>query len=193
MGIEFRLLGNVEALAEGRPIPIGYPQLQAMLAVLLVEAGVAVSVDQLVDRVWGTRPLPRRPRSAVQHAVTMLRKALAFDPGVAITWSAAGYRLSVDPAAVDLHRFRALVDVARGWADDRRAAATFDRALGLWRGEPFGGLDTPWFASTRASLLQQRLTVRLDGVRHHRGDLRDRRCGRRRQDLAGAALGAPAP
>jgi DNA-binding SARP family transcriptional activator/tetratricopeptide (TPR) repeat protein len=162
MAAEFRLLGNIEVLAGDRPIPIGYAQLQGVLAALLVDANVAVSVDHLVDRVWGTRRLPRRPRSAVQHAVSLLRRVLAAVPEVAVESSAAGYRLTVDPAAVDLHRFHGLVDQARGTEDDEHAVKVFERALGLWRGEPFGGLDTPWFASMRATLLQQRLTVRLD-------------------------------
>jgi hypothetical protein len=39
----------------------------------------------------------------------------------------------------------------------------FERALALWRGEPFAGIDTPWFAAERDSLRRQRITAELDG------------------------------
>ncbi|WP_433271336.1 BTAD domain-containing putative transcriptional regulator [Actinosynnema sp. CS-041913] len=162
MATEFRLLGNIEAHLDGNPVNIGYAQLRTVLAVLLVEADRAVSVDQLVDRVWGTRRPPRRPRSAVQHSITMLRGALAALPEVAITWQSGGYRLATAPDTVDLHRFRSLVAQARATGDDTAAVALFEQALALWRGEPFAGLDTPWFTALRATVLQEHHTARLD-------------------------------
>jgi DNA-binding SARP family transcriptional activator len=92
---------------DDRPISIGYRQLQIVLAVLLVEVNHSVSFEALVDRVWGDRPLPRRPRAAVQHSMTMLGAALAGVDEVAISWRSTSYRLSVAAEAVDVHRFRA--------------------------------------------------------------------------------------
>ncbi len=74
---------------------------------------------------------------------------------------ARGYRLSVDPLAVDLHRFRHLVRQARS-ADAPTAATLYDQALELWRGEPLAGIDTPWFAGVRSSLQAERLAAELD-------------------------------
>ncbi|MFJ8959700.1 AfsR/SARP family transcriptional regulator [Lentzea sp. NPDC102401] len=163
MTVRFRLLGDVEARVHGSPIAIGYAQLRAVLAVLLVEANQVVSVDQLVDRVWSDRPLPRKPRAAVQHSVTMLRGALT-PAGVTITRRSTGYQLSVDPESVDLHRFRRLVEDGRAAGDDGRAAALLEEALKLWAGEPFAGLDTAWLDSLRATLIQHRHAVRLELV-----------------------------
>lgn len=77
MTVGFRLLGDIEAWAGGQPVKIGHAQLQSTLAVLLVEANRTVSVDQIVDRVWGERRLPRDPRGAVQRNVHFIRTALA--------------------------------------------------------------------------------------------------------------------
>lgn len=160
MAVEFRLLGDVEAVVDGTPVDVGYAQLRCALAVLLVGANRAVSVDQLVDRVWGTRTLPRRPRAAVQHCVTLLRRALCGAPDVAIAWGPGGYRLATDPESVDVHRFAALLQQARSGAGDD--PVLYEKALELWRGEPFAGLDTPYLGSVRAALVRQHHAARLD-------------------------------
>ncbi len=162
MAVEFRLLGDVETHIDGAAVDIGYAQLRSVLAILLVEANRTVPVDHLVDRIWRDRKLPHRPRAALQHSVTVLRTALAAAPDVTIAWRAPGYRLLADPDAIDLHRFRAFVGRAGAASDDDSAATALERALRLWRGEPFGGLDTGWLTSLRAGLIQQRLAARLD-------------------------------
>ncbi|HET9140334.1 AfsR/SARP family transcriptional regulator, partial [Actinophytocola sp.] len=161
MAVEFRLLGDVEAVIDGARVPVGYAQLRCVLAALLVEANRTVPVDQLVDRVWGDRRMPHRPRNALQHGVTLLRNALAGSPDVTITWRSPGYRLTADPATIDLHRFRDLLRQARSAPDDR-AAALLAQALNQWRGEPFGGLDFGWLRSLREALHRQHLGARLD-------------------------------
>ncbi|HEY4460315.1 MAG TPA: BTAD domain-containing putative transcriptional regulator [Pseudonocardiaceae bacterium] len=146
MTVEFRLLGPIEAKLDGTAVAIG-PRQQAILALLLIEPHRLVTVDQILDRVWvGKRPA--RPANAVQTQLTLLRRAL---PGVDIAWQTGGYRIAVDEQTVDLHRFRALVESARGTTDAQRWTA----AIALWRGEPFAGINLPWFTSTRAKLLAE--------------------------------------
>lgn len=163
MTVRFRLLGDVEAHVHDRPIAIGYAQLRAVLAVLLVEANQVVSVDQLVDRVWSERRLPRKPRAAVQHSITMLRNALA-PAEVTIARRSTGYQLTVEPETVDLHQFRRLVQDGRAADDDSKTAALLEEALTLWGGEPFAGLTTGWLESLRATLIGHRHAVRLELV-----------------------------
>lgn len=163
MTLGFRLLGDIEAHADGQSITIGYQQVKCVLAVLLVDANRTVPVDQLVDRVWGDRPLPARPRGAVQHIMTLLRNALATAKDVAIVWQRSiGYQLNVDHNTVDLHQFRKLIDQAHAAKGDDRVSGLLQQALGLWRGDPFTGMDTPWFNSVRATLAQQRHAAQLD-------------------------------
>ncbi|HEX4705103.1 MAG TPA: tetratricopeptide repeat protein [Pseudonocardiaceae bacterium] len=167
MATQFRLLGNIEVRVDGQSVPVGYAQLRAVLAVLLVEVNRVVPVEVLVDRVWGTRALPKRPRSGVQHDVTLLRRTLAAIPHTGITWAAPGYRLTADPTTIDLHEFHRLSDEARASDDDERAIALFTEALRHWGGEPFAGTDTPWFDTTRATLTRQ-----YHAARHDLNDLR---------------------
>ena len=152
----FRLLGPVEARVGDRPLDIGPARQRCVLTVLLVDANRSVSVDQLVERVWGESQLPARPSSAVRTYISLLRRALAVTGDATIRWQADGYLISLDERLVDLSAFRALVDRARGAAQDVAAAALFEQALDLWHGEAFGRLDTPWLNSVRATLDMER-------------------------------------
>ncbi|MFD2415839.1 AfsR/SARP family transcriptional regulator [Amycolatopsis pigmentata] len=159
---EFRLLGDIEVRLDGRPIAIGYARLRHVLAVLLLEINRPVPVDEIVGRVWGERRLPRNPRGAVQHSVSVLRQALAVIEDVSISRRPAGYQLDADAGTVDVHRFAALLREARATEEDERAAELFEQALELWRGELCTGLDTRWAESERAALDAQCQAARCD-------------------------------
>ncbi|GGM23419.1 SARP family transcriptional regulator [Micromonospora sonchi] len=161
MVVQFRLLGNVEAQADDNAIDLGHVRQRCVLAVLLVEANKVVHTDQLLDRVWMDRP-PQRAHGTLYSYLSRLRRALSGADDVGIVRQQGGYLLNVDPMAVDLHRFQALVARARLTADDDEALRQFDEALGLWRGEPFAGLDTPWFNTSRTALHQARLAAERD-------------------------------
>ncbi|MFC0430878.1 BTAD domain-containing putative transcriptional regulator [Kutzneria buriramensis] len=160
MAEEFRVLGPVTASSDGRPVELGPAQQRCVLVTLLVQANHPMPVEQLVDRVWGHDP-PQRHREVLYTYLSRLRKTLA-GTGVTITRCGGGYLLSVDEAAVDLHRFRHLVTRARASPDDQQALALFDQALGLWRAEAFADLDTPWLAGLRATLDAERRAAELD-------------------------------
>ncbi|MEU5785142.1 AfsR/SARP family transcriptional regulator [Micromonospora lupini] len=133
--MEFRLLGAVEAWAQGTRIDLGGRQPRLVLAVLLLKPDRVVTVDQLVDLVWGHAP-PPSARGTVQALISRLRAALrrAGAP-VELISRVPGYLLRVDPLAVDAHQFTALIARART-VDDDTAVDLFDQALALWRGEP---------------------------------------------------------
>ncbi|WP_181773162.1 AfsR/SARP family transcriptional regulator [Amycolatopsis pittospori] len=164
--MRFAVLGAIEAYVDERPVDLGHAVQQGVLAALLVEAGQVVPPDQILDRVWSDR-LPHR---AVDNLYTYISRLRRIE-GVDIVRRQGGYLLDVAPDAVDLHRFRALLDEARGLAD-AEALVLLDEALGLWRGEPFGALDTPWFAALRGRLVKERFAARL-----HRNDIVLRRGG----------------
>ena len=131
-----------------------------MLAVLLVEVNHLVAIDRLLGCVWGER-VPPRARNSLHTYVSGLRGALSALDGVHLVRHSGGYRLTADEREVDLHRFRGLVADARA-ADDERAVELFERALGLWRGEPVADLETPWAHGLRATLERERLAAELD-------------------------------
>lgn len=129
MAIELRVLGHVELRVDGRSVGVGHARQRCVLAVLLVEANRVVTVEQLLDRVWADR-LPYKARQVASNYVSRLRTVLAGE--VTIVRQGGGYVLNVDPEAVDLHRFRRLVEQARG-LDDAQALALLEEAAGLWR------------------------------------------------------------
>jgi DNA-binding SARP family transcriptional activator len=73
---EFRILGPLEAVEDGRPLALGGQKQRALLALLLLDAGRVVSVDRIVDALWGERP-PRTAPTSLQNFVSHLRKTSA--------------------------------------------------------------------------------------------------------------------
>jgi predicted ATPase/DNA-binding SARP family transcriptional activator len=157
---EFRLLGDVEARVDGQRLEIGHVRQRCVLVALLVDVKHPVPVDQLIDRVWADEP-PHKGRNAVAAYMSRLRQLFA-GTDVQIVREPGGYKLVADPLSVDLHRFRHLTSEARATADPADAAAVFDSALELWRGEPFPSIDTPWVNDVRSALEAERLSVELD-------------------------------
>src|SRR5436305_704615 len=119
--MRFLVLGPVEAWDGGVQLELGRRKQRFVLALLLLEANRLVSMDRLVDLLWPESP-PASARSAIQSHVSRLRRVLADAGaerhGVTLHFEGNGYRLRVDPALVDVHCFRALVDRARVAADD---------------------------------------------------------------------------
>jgi DNA-binding SARP family transcriptional activator/integrase len=159
MAVTFRLLGEVEARIDDRVLDVGPARQRCVLAALLVDANRSVPVEQLMERVWADRQ-PQRAREVLYSYLSRLRHALA-GTDVHIGRHSTGYILTVDPMAVDLHCFHRLLAQARA-ADEDAAALLLEQALGLWRGEAFGTLDTPWLNAVRDSLDRQRLAAELD-------------------------------
>jgi predicted ATPase/DNA-binding SARP family transcriptional activator len=159
--VEFRLLGEIEAVVDGGRLDTGHARQRSVLGALLVDVNRPVPVDHLIDRVWADR-MPYRARNALSAYVSRLRQLLADVPGLRIARESGGYVLAVDPLSVDLHLFRHLVREARDSADPEAATALFGQALDLWRGEPFAALDGPWFADVRTALQAERDAAALD-------------------------------
>jgi DNA-binding SARP family transcriptional activator/Tfp pilus assembly protein PilF len=155
--MEFVLLGDIAVLVDGAALDLGPARQRCVLAALAVDAGRVVSVEQLVDRVWGEHP-PLRTRATLLNYLSRLRLLLAG----AVLRRPGGYALEAESSAVDLLRFRDLCDRARAGADDRQAAALLRQALELWRGEPLTGAESDWAAAERDRLRQQHLTAECD-------------------------------
>ena len=156
MGFEFRLLGPVEAVRDHHPVALGAPKQRALLAVLLLNPGEALSRERLIDHLWGADP----PRSAVQSLqvyVHGLRQALGAER---IETRGTGYRLRLDAGELDVARFERLVAAGSdSLASGRPADAAEDlrAALGLWRGSALSDLSGEPVASEAATLDERRL------------------------------------
>ena len=80
--MEFRILGSLEVLDEGRAITLGGSKQRALLALLLLHPNETLSTDRLVDELWGERP-PANAAKSVQMQISRLRKVLAAEAGTA--------------------------------------------------------------------------------------------------------------
>ena len=136
--IPVRVLGGVRLEGPSGSPSVGGPNAERLLGALVVARPDPAQVDALVEAVW---PDTGASVASLRMAVSRLRHRMAA-VGLpdAIASEAGGYRLTVPSDRIDIERFRSLVQVARGLAhtEPNRAAAHFDAALALWRGEPFG-------------------------------------------------------
>jgi DNA-binding SARP family transcriptional activator len=166
-GMEYRVLGSLQVLADGKAANLGPPKQRAVLAVLLLHANEIVSTDRLIDLVWPQRP-PRTAAHSLQIYVSELRKAiepLASRPVIATR--AAGYVLEADPESIDASRFTRLVeDGLRRLSDgDPDAGAVRLRsALALWSGPPLSDFPYEEFAQAHARRLSEQRLAALEGL-----------------------------
>lgn len=161
MAVEFRVLGDVEVLVDGRRLDVGHARQRCVLVSLVVDVNRPVSSDQLIDRVWADEP-PHKARNALAAYISRLRQLFSDADGVQIVRGPAGYALQADPRTVDVHLFRDMLARARAASAPAEAAGLFDAALALWRGEPFATIDTPWANEVRGSLEAERFSAVLD-------------------------------
>ncbi|WP_280440803.1 AfsR/SARP family transcriptional regulator, partial [Nocardia brasiliensis] len=85
--MHFEVLGEVKGWRGEAPLHLGPPQRRAVLAALLLRAGNAVTAAELVEGIWGERPVPRAIAALRTH-VAQLRRAL--EPGRAARAPATG-------------------------------------------------------------------------------------------------------
>lgn len=159
--MRFQVLGPVTACNVQGPVALGSARQRAVLAVLLTELSTMVSIDQLVDRVWGPAP-PKRARPTLHTYLSRLRGTLSSAGGPVLLRRALSYRLEVDADAVDLHRFRTLVAEARQRGDGDAAVTRWQEAMGLWQGRPFVDLDSDWLQQVAVGLEMERQAAWLD-------------------------------
>ena len=75
---EFRILGPLEALVDGRPVDLGGQRQRALLAALVVHHGQVVSTERLVDLLWGENA-PKTATTSLQNGISQLRRMLGAD------------------------------------------------------------------------------------------------------------------
>ncbi|GAA2683323.1 MULTISPECIES: BTAD domain-containing putative transcriptional regulator [Actinosynnema] len=176
--MQFRLLGPLEVLHEGRPLALGGIKQRATLGLLLLKANQVVPISQLVGALWPGEDPPVSARKILQNAVWSLRAVLAATSGPdapRLSTEAPGYVLRVDPEQVDLTRFHRRTEQARAEAANPEVAAGLLReALGAWRGSALAdlvesGLSWPELAAVenaRLDTLEDYFDLELACGRH---------------------------
>jgi DNA-binding SARP family transcriptional activator len=170
--MEFRILGSIEVLDGSRLLDVPAGRGRALLAMLVLQAGEFVSADRLIDELWTGHP-PPTAGTVVQGLVSKLRRLLEpqrqkGEPPSLLQTVGSGYRLVVDPDAVDASRFKRMVDQAQDREPAVRAKL-LDQALRLWRGpaladfryEPFAQSAIAVLEELRLTATQERITAEL--------------------------------
>ncbi|HCT75615.1 MAG TPA: hypothetical protein DGT23_03270 [Micromonosporaceae bacterium] len=148
-GLELRVLGPLELLEDGSPVPLGGVKPRMLLATLALHHGKAVSIDQLVEVLWPGDP----PRSAIANVQTYISGLRALVGAARLETKAPGYRLRLTSEELDLQRF------------DRLATADtlpeLEEALTLWRGDPLEDLPfAPLWGTPLEGLVRRRRAAR---------------------------------
>lgn len=177
--MEFRILGPVEAVADGETVELGGGKLRTLLGLLVLDANRVVSAERLIDGLWGSSP-PETALNNLQVYVSQLRRAFReAEPGSErlLVTRRPGYVLRAEPAALDVARFE------HGVAEGRAALAAgsleagvsrLREALELWRGDPLEGtevesaalVDAERLAEERLAALADRFEAELQLGRH---------------------------
>ena len=149
------MLGSFEVrTADGTLIDVPGARLRALLIALALEPGRVVSKATLVDWIWGENP-PAEAANALQRLASRLRKAL---PAGVVEGQTGGYRLTVDPDAVDALRFERLTGRARQ-EEGLPRVRLLREALDLWRG---GAMQDVGLEDSKAF---DAAVTRLEGLR----------------------------
>lgn len=159
----FRVLGPVRVERDGVALPLDSQRAKAVLAALVLDLGRPVSVERLIEAVWGEHP-PGRALPTLQVHVSNLRRTLGDGADLLVT-ETPGYRLRIEPGDSDLGAFDALTATAR----EQRVAGRFAEAeaalrdaLGLWTGAPLADLPSTQVIEESRSWLESRYGAAIE-------------------------------
>jgi DNA-binding SARP family transcriptional activator len=164
-GLGFGVLGPLLVSAHGVRVPLGAAKQRAVLAMLVINRNRTVSVDSLIDGVWGDEPVPAA-RTSIQSHVSTLRRLLqgaGADPYRVLASAPPGYQLSVADTDCDVGRFTAekaagVRAAAEGRFED--ASNHLHAALSEWRGPVLDDLrDFPFVDAYAAMLLEEKVAA----------------------------------
>ncbi|WP_050670700.1 AfsR/SARP family transcriptional regulator [Luteipulveratus halotolerans] len=179
------VLGPVSVRVDEQWRAIGGAKCRAVLAALAAQAPGVVSIETLIDEVWGTAP-PKTAPTQIHGYVLRLRRLLDDGVGQVVVTEPPGYRLCVRPD--DLDAAAAAAGLAEATAlmrggDPEAAVEVLDRTLALWRGEPYADVTASDLVQSRVdrlrelrlTLLETQVDARIEAGRHGEviGGLRD--------------------
>ncbi|MFI6004234.1 BTAD domain-containing putative transcriptional regulator [Streptomyces sp. NPDC051366] len=158
----FALLGRFEITRGNASAELNARRPRLLLAALVCRAREIVSIEDIIEVVWGEAP-PATVRSQVQICVSAARRTLAdVGMGDALKTHPFGYSLMLEPGQRDIDDFAHLVSEARATCDAGHfegAVRSYRAALGLWRGSALSGLDSDVLRRKAVALNEERLTV----------------------------------
>ncbi|MBP2406742.1 BTAD domain-containing putative transcriptional regulator [Streptomyces syringium] len=135
--MQFQVLGPLSITDGCDSVVLQPSKPTVLLATLLLRHNSVVSTEFLQSAIWG-EDQPASAKAALQNCVLRLRRIfLKYGIANALIESVpGGYRISIGTAALDLMRFRQLLDSADAAGDPDTELRALKEALALWQG-PF--------------------------------------------------------
>jgi DNA-binding SARP family transcriptional activator len=163
--MQLQILGPLEIVdVNGVPIFVSGQKRRALLAVLVVRAGRTVSMDRLIEELWGGAP-PVNATNALQAHIGRLRKAVEAACGEPdrIVTRPPGYCLTLRPDETDATEFATKVAAARS-ATPSTAIPLLRAALALWRGPALDGCVVGDICAAEAVVLDESKLTALEAL-----------------------------
>ncbi|MFJ8625990.1 BTAD domain-containing putative transcriptional regulator [Kitasatospora sp. NPDC093550] len=171
--MEFRILGPVHILADGREDSLSGTKQRTMFAALVLAGGRAVSDEHLGRMLWDTNP-PGTAGAQIHTYASRIRRRVGSE--VALVRIRSGYRLLAERVPSDLGRFAELSQGGLNALREQRFEAAAERlreALGCWHGEALADVtdhlaqaERPQLEEARLEALEARIEVDLILGRH---------------------------
>jgi predicted ATPase/DNA-binding SARP family transcriptional activator len=153
------VLGPLALHVDGRPVDVPGARRRALLALLALQTGRAVSTERLVEELWPDEP-PENAVQALYNHVSRLRGHLGAR-AERLERHASGYRLTLLPDELDADAARRLARAASAKGTSPAVAADLlGRALRLWRGTALGEFASVPLLAVEAVALEE-LRLRL--------------------------------
>jgi DNA-binding SARP family transcriptional activator len=164
--VQYAILGRLEVTDAGRRLDIGTRRQRQLLAVLLLDANRVVSLDRLIDELWGDTP-PNAATASIQAYISNLRRVLEpgrgpREPSRVLVTEPPGYTLRVNPEQIDARACEKRVAEAASCAalgQMAEAAQLLHDGLAMWRGEPLADFAYDSFAAIEIARLRELRTV----------------------------------
>ncbi|SDM14956.1 AfsR/SARP family transcriptional regulator [Nonomuraea jiangxiensis] len=154
----FGFLGAVTLWQGAQEIQLSTKRSRTVMARLLLSPGRLVSVEALVDGLYGEYPT-KSARNQVQRGIWELRKQ-----GVLILERDGSYRLEASAEAIDAWRFKNLTEAAGTTVRPGEKVRLLRDALRIWRGPALAGLDSDVFRMAAEEWEERRLTAVQDRI-----------------------------
>jgi DNA-binding SARP family transcriptional activator len=174
--VTFGLLGPLHVWDGTKRRPLTSGRQRIVLAALLSEPNKVLPLHRLAELLWEGDP-SSRAQDTLYTYVMRLRRALGPTLGRRIH-TQGGYVLEIDPAHIDIEKFRALGLAGKAALD----AGSFElcitkltEALGLWRGAPYSDIPSETFQRDEAGRLEEQRLITLEW--YFEAELRSGHCG----------------
>lgn len=147
--MRFKVLGSLEIVTDDdRSVRLNASKTRQLLAFLLIRKHEVISVDTLIEELWGEEQ-PRSATTTLRTHIHNVRRLLVEESGTpaahdVLVTRQAGYELRVDDDQVDARVFERLVDQGRAYLDRAEleaGAARLREAVALWRGPAFAHIE----------------------------------------------------